>query len=83
MQIELIKVGNRQSLEMDPDGFEAVRSFIKQTYPDLKVKIARSYDRVRFALSELLYENEWGAPYSLSQTPEGDDLLKAIAAQVG
>jgi hypothetical protein len=83
MKIELVNVGERLSLEMDPEGFEAVRSFIKRTYPDLKVKIAGSYDRVRFAGSEFLHEKEWDDPYLLSQTAEGDDLLKDIAAKVG
>jgi len=65
-------VGQRLSLEMDPEGFEAVRSYIKQTYPGLKTKVASTYDRVCFAGSELLHENEWDAPlFDLADSRRG------------
>jgi hypothetical protein len=79
MKIELVRVGERLSLELDPEGLEAVRSFIRQTYPEVKTQVAGTYGRVCFAGSEFLHENEWDAPCLLSQTPEGDELLKGIA----
>jgi len=40
MKIELMQVGDRLSLEMDPAGLDAVRAFIGQTYPDLTTRVA-------------------------------------------
>ena len=76
-----MQVGERLSLEMDREGLEAVRSFIQQAYPDAKIKVSGTYDKVCFGGSEFLHENEWDAPYLLSQSREGDELLRATADQ--
>ena len=76
-------VGERLSLEMDPAGLEAVRSYIQWTYPDLTTRLAGFVTLVRFSGAEFIFENEWDDPYLLSKTPEGDDLLRSIREQVG
>lgn len=78
MNVELRQVGARQSLEMDPEGLEAVRAHLERTYPDLKTRGAGIVTLVRFAGSEFIFENEWDEPCLLAQTAEGDDLLRAV-----
>lgn len=76
-------VGERLSMEMDPAGLEAVRSYIQRTYPDLTTRMAGIVTLVRFSGAEFIFENEWDDPYLLSKTQEGDDLLRSIREQVG
>jgi len=83
MKIELMQVGDRLSLEMDPAGLDAVRAFIGQTYPDLTTRVAGIATQIYFAGSEFLFENEWDDPYLLSKTAEGDELLRAIWRHFG
>jgi hypothetical protein len=78
MKIELMQVGDRQSLEMDTAGLEAVRAYLEQTYPDLKTRTAGIVTLVRFAGSEFIFENEWDEPFLLAETAEGDDLLRGV-----
>jgi hypothetical protein len=78
MKVELTQVSDRQSLEMDPEGLEAVRTYLEQTYPDLKTRLVGVVTLMRFAGSEFIFENEWDEPYLLADTPEGDDLLRSV-----
>lgn len=78
MKIELMQVGDRLSLEMDPPGLEAVRAYIEQNYPGLMTRTAGIVTVVRFGGSQFIFENEWDAPFLLSETADGDGLLKAI-----
>ena len=78
MRVELVQVGDRQSLEMDPPGLEAVRAYIELAYPDLMTRTAGIVTLVRFAGSEFIFENEWDEPFILAETADGDDLLRAI-----
>jgi hypothetical protein len=78
MKIELMQVGDRQSLEMDHAGLEAVRAYLEEVYPDLHTRTAGIVTLIRFAGSEFLFENEWDQPYLLADTAGGDDLLRAI-----
>ena len=80
MKVQLMQVGERVSLEMDPEGLDAVRAFIGRTYPDVRVNIAGSHDRVGFGGCEFLHENEFDEPYLLSQSAEGDNVLTAVAS---
>jgi len=79
MKIALVQVGDRLSLEMDAVGFDAVWALVEQIYSDVQVAVAGSHDRVRFGGAVFLHENEWDQPCLLSQTPEGDALLKEVA----
>ena len=79
MRVRLMKVGERISLEMDPEGLDAVRAFVERTYPDARISLAGTYDRVRFGDCDFLHENEFDEPYLLSQTPKGDQVLTAVA----
>ena len=79
MKVRLMKVGERVSLEMDPEGLDAVRAFVERTYSDVRISLAGSYDRVRFGGCEFLHQDEFDEPYLLSQTAEGDDVLTAVA----
>ena len=81
MKVQLVQVGDRLSLEMDVAGLEAVRSYVKRTYPDATTKTAATYSSVRFGGSEFLHENEWDEPYLLSRSADGDSLLRSIAEQ--
>jgi hypothetical protein len=81
MKVQVVQVGDRLSLEMDAEGLEAVRSYVEATYADAKTKSASTYSRVSFGGSEFLHEDEWDEPYLLSQTAEGDALLRSIAEQ--
>ena len=83
MKLELMQVGERLSLEMDPLGLEAVRSFIKQTYPDMANHTAGIVTLVRFVGAEFIFENEWDDPYLLSKSSEGDALLRSICNRIG
>ncbi|WP_308514486.1 hypothetical protein [Sphingomonas flavescens] len=78
MKVELMQVGAPQSLEMDRDGLQAVRAYLKQTYPDLKTRTSGIVTFVSFAGSEFIFENEWDEPYLLAATAEGDDLLRGV-----
>ena len=78
MKVELRQVRERQSLEMDLEGLEAVRAYLEQTYPDLKTRTAGIVTLVRFAGSEFIFENEWEEPYLLAETVEGDGLLRTV-----
>ena len=80
MKVELKQVGNRQSLEMDPPGLDAVQAYIGKTYPDLMTRAAGIVTMVRFAGSEFIFENEWDAPFLLAETEEGDELLRTICS---
>jgi len=81
MNVQVVQVGDRLSLEMDAAGLEAVWSYVKRIYPDATTKTAATYSCVRFGGSEFLHENEWDEPYLLSRTAEGDALLRSIAEQ--
>jgi hypothetical protein len=78
MKVELLHVGDRLSLEMDPPGLAAVKAYIEKTYADLMTRTAGIVTLVRFAGAEFIFENEWDEPYLLAETAEGDDLLKAM-----
>ena len=82
MKLELMQVGERLSLEMDPLGLEAVRSFIKQTYPDVTNDTAGIVTLIRFGGAEFIFENEWDDPYLLSNSSDGDDLLRSIFTRI-
>ena len=83
MKLELMQVGERLSLEMDPPGLDAVRSFIKQNYPDMTNHTAGIVTSVRFGGAEFIFENEWDAPYLLSNSSDGDELLRSICRHIG
>lgn len=83
MKIELMQVGDRQSLEMDPEGLEAVRAYLGQTYPDLKTRTAGIMTLVSFGGSEFVFENEWDEPFLLAETAAGDDLLREVCTHFG
>jgi hypothetical protein len=74
-----MKVGKRVSLEMDPEGLDAVRAFVERTYPDARISFAGTYERVRFGGCDFLHENEFDEPYLLAQAPKGDQVLTAVA----
>ena len=81
MKVQLIQVGERLSLEMDSAGLEAVQSYVQRTYPEAITATVATFSRISFGGSEFLHENEWDEPYLLSQTAEGDALLRSIADQ--
>ena len=81
MKVQIMQVGDRLSLEMDAAGLQAVRSYVKRTYPTVTTETAATYSRISFGGSEFLHENEWNDPCLISQTAEGDALLRSVAEQ--
>ena len=61
---------------------EAVFAYIRGRFPDLQVKMAGIYDRVKFGGAEFTYGNEWDDPCLISNSASGDKLLEQIFKDV-
>jgi hypothetical protein len=77
----LLEVGNHLSLEIDPGQLDAVRSYIRQTYPELRSSRAGIAATVSFAGCDFLFQNDWDDPCLISGSTEGDAILRSICAR--
>jgi hypothetical protein len=83
MSVSLLSVGEHLSLEFGPSDLEAVRSYIREHYPDTGSKVAGIATVVKFGGEDFTFQNEWDDPCLISHSSEGDKLLRNIHLHLG
>ena len=80
MPVSLLKVGDNLSLEFDISDLQAVKSYIRERYPDVTSKAAGIATVVSFGGEDFTFQNEWDDPCLISRSVRGDELLRVIQA---
>jgi hypothetical protein len=80
MPVSLLTVGEHLSLEFEPTDVDAVQSYIREQYPDVRSKAAGIATIVKFGGEEFTFQNDWDDPCLISHSANGDELLRDIHA---
>ena len=78
MAFSLLQVGERLSLDFETSNLETFWSHLRQHHPDMRTKMSGIYTVVTLGGERFLFGNEWDDPCLISETSEGDELLRAI-----
>ena len=78
MAFSLLSVGEHLSLEFDTSDLEALRSYIRDCYPDMSSRAAGIATVVTFGGEDFTFQNEWDDPCLISSSGKGDQLLRAV-----
>lgn len=82
MAVSLLTVGEHLSLEFDPSDLDAVKSYVRERFPDVATKSFAFLSSVRFGGTDFTFQNEWDSPCLISDSARGDELLREIHAHL-
>lgn len=82
MSVMLLNVGDHLSLEFEDGDLQRVGLSIRELYPNASSYWAGIFKVYSFGGCEFTFQNEWDDPCLISNSDDGDAILRSLHAQL-